>query len=66
MMSFMDHWDLDGDDSIADVDDASTRYDDLVSQWENADAEVDKEWTYLCHSNQGRKIFGGRTKETCP
>ena len=51
MMSFMDHWDSDGDDSVADVDDASTRYGDLVSQWENIDAGVHKNWTSLCHSN---------------
>ena len=51
MMSFVDHWDSDGDNSVPDVDDTSTQYDDLVSQWENADAEVDKDWTYLCHSN---------------
>ena len=66
MMSFMDHWDSDGDDSVPDVDDTSTRYDDLVLQWENTDAEVDKDWTYLCHSNQGGEIFGGVPKRRVP
>ena len=42
MMSFMDHWDLDGDDSIADVDNASTQYDHVLMVYSLPGAQIKK------------------------